>query len=148
MYVKVTNDTPIKYPYTVGDLRRDNPKTSFPKNVPITILANYGVLPVVHAEQPAYDPLVQTLKRDDMPTRVNNEWTIGYTVENLPQEQAEANVRRRRDDKLAATDWRVIKAYETSSNLPAEWELYRQALRDITTQVGFPHTVEWPVEPV
>ena len=28
-----------------------------------------------------------------------------------------------------------------------EWREYRQELRDITTQEGFPHNVEWPNEP-
>jgi len=36
---------------------------------------------------------------------------------------------------------------EKGTNIPAEWELYRQALRDITGQAGFPHQVEWPVKP-
>ena len=30
MFVKTTNDQIDQYPYTVGDLRRDNPNTSFP----------------------------------------------------------------------------------------------------------------------
>ena len=28
-----------------------------------------------------------------------------------------------------------------------EWRQYRKELRDITTQEGFPHNVEWPDEP-
>lgn len=56
-------------------------------------------------------------------------------------------VRASRDAKLAATDWRVIRAVETNTPMTAEWETYRQALRDITLQPGFPADVAWPVEP-
>lgn len=57
------------------------------------------------------------------------------------------DVRAQRDMLLAATDWRVIRATETNTPLSTEWEAYRQALRDITLQPGFPQTVTWPTEP-
>lgn len=56
-------------------------------------------------------------------------------------------VRAERDGKLAATDWIVIKAQETGVAIAPEWAVYRQALRDVTAQAGFPHTVEWPAQP-
>ena len=61
-------------------------------------------------------------------------------------EQAKS-VRASRDTKLAATDWVVIKAVETSTAVPADVATERQALRDITEQAGFPWTVEWPTQP-
>ena len=61
-------------------------------------------------------------------------------------EQAKS-VRVSRDAKLAECDWRVIKATETSTALPTEWATYRQALRDVTTQTGFPWTITWPESP-
>ena len=61
-------------------------------------------------------------------------------------EQAKA-VREDRNRRLAETDWMVIKALE--SNTPQSFEVaaYRQALRDVTTQAGFPWTIDWPVAP-
>jgi hypothetical protein len=61
-------------------------------------------------------------------------------------EQAKS-VRASRDAKLSECDWRVIKALE--SNLPQdfEWAAYRQALRDVTVQAGFPWTIDWPEAP-
>lgn len=58
-----------------------------------------------------------------------------------------AKIRSRRDGLLQETDWIVIKSYERGQNIPAEWELYRQALRDITAQAGFPYEVTWPTKP-
>jgi hypothetical protein len=61
-------------------------------------------------------------------------------------EQAKS-VRTTRDDKLKECDWVVIKNLETNSNIPGAWEVYRQALRDVPTQSGFPWTITWPDAP-
>ena len=61
-------------------------------------------------------------------------------------EQAKS-VRQQRDDKLKESDWRVIKALESSTPQDFAWAAYRQALRDITSQAGFPWTIDWPVNP-
>jgi len=61
-------------------------------------------------------------------------------------EQAKS-VRATRDDKLKECDWVVIKNLETNSNIPGAWEVYRQALRDVPSQSGFPWTVTWPDAP-
>jgi len=57
------------------------------------------------------------------------------------------SVRSTRDTKLAECDWRVIKAAETATTLDAAWATYRQALRDVTAQSGFPWTITWPDAP-
>jgi hypothetical protein len=61
-------------------------------------------------------------------------------------EQAKS-VRQTRDDKLKETDWVVIKNLELNANIPGVWEVYRQALRDVPTQSGFPWTITWPDAP-
>lgn len=58
-------------------------------------------------------------------------------------EQAK-NVRATRDAKLAETDWTQVADAPVDK---ATWATYRQALRDVTAQDGFPWTVEWPVAP-
>ena len=61
-------------------------------------------------------------------------------------EQAKS-VRQSRDDKLKECDWIVIKNLELNANIPGAWEVYRQALRDVTAQSGFPWTITWPDAP-
>jgi len=52
-------------------------------------------------------------------------------------------VRAERDRLLMSTDWWCI-----SDRTPTQAQLdYRQALRDIPTQDGFPDTVVWPTKP-
>ena len=55
-----------------------------------------------------------------------------------------ANVRRDRNEKLKDCDWTQIA--DSTADKPT-WATYRQALRDITAQEGFPWTVTWPVPP-
>ena len=52
-------------------------------------------------------------------------------------------VRKERDTFLASTDW-----WATSDRtMTAEQTAYRQALRDVTGQAGFPANVTWPTKP-
>lgn len=57
------------------------------------------------------------------------------------------SARDSRDKLLAECDWLVVKALELSQAVPAEWAAYRQALRDLPQQAGFPTTINWPVKP-
>ena len=56
-------------------------------------------------------------------------------------------VREDRDARLAASDWIVVKSAETGQPIPPAWTAYRQALRDVTFQEGFPVSVVWPAPP-
>lgn len=56
-------------------------------------------------------------------------------------------VRDIRDTKLSETDYLVVPDYPISEERLAEVKTYRQALRDITEQTGFPKDVIWPDVP-
>lgn len=67
-----------------------------------------------------------------------------FAVEAIPDEEFARRIRTERNQLLSESDWtQVIDAPVDQT----AWATYRQALRDITDQVGFPHTVEWPVKP-
>ena len=53
------------------------------------------------------------------------------------------NIRRQRDSLIKESDWRAV----SDRQLEPEWKEYRQALCDISKQEGFPHDVEWPIDP-
>ena len=57
------------------------------------------------------------------------------------------SARDSRDKLLAECDWLVVKALELAQAVPADWATYRQALRDLPQQAGFPTTINWPVKP-
>jgi len=66
-------------------------------------------------------------------------------LDNEPSE--EEKDRFQRDNLLEETDWIVVKYLDIGDPIPQEWSDYRQALRDITEQAGFPGNVDWPTEP-
>lgn len=150
MFVKVTNGQIDQYPYTVGDLRRDNPNTSFPKVIPDGVLADFGGFPVGYDAAPAYDPMTHRLEHSSVPVLKDGAWMLTKTVVALTAEQIAAreaakaaSIRLERDRKLAETDWMAL----SDVTMSAEMATYRQALRDITAQEGFPHSVNWPTKP-
>lgn len=57
------------------------------------------------------------------------------------------SARDSRDRLLAECDWVVVKSLESGQAVPTEWATYRQALRDIPQQAGFPTSINWPVKP-
>ena len=78
-----------------------------------------------------------------------------YTVKVEPISQADIDsknqikadeVRAERNQKLAESDWTQLPDAKTTVNTEA-WATYRQQLRNITEQTGFPWNVEWPVKP-
>jgi len=56
-----------------------------------------------------------------------------------------ASVRQQRNRLLAECDWTQLA--DTSSANQFAWAEYRQKLRDLPTQAGFPWTVTWPDAP-
>ena len=79
--------------------------------------------------------------------KIGDKWYTKYTIgqrdkEPIDKQYAE-NIRRQRYTLIKESDWRAVSDRE----LEPEWKEYRQALRDITKQEGFPHDVKWPVDP-
>jgi predicted metal-binding protein len=60
------------------------------------------------------------------------------------EEKAET-IRAERDALLAASDWTQLPDVPDATR--SAWAVYRQALRDITQQAGFPDAVVWPTKP-
>lgn len=58
-----------------------------------------------------------------------------------------ARARALRDALLAECDWAAIRAAEIGEPMPEQWLAYRQELRDITKQPGFPTQIDWPERP-
>lgn len=64
-------------------------------------------------------------------------------------EELAAGVRAERNRLLAESDWTQLPDARTAMGevKAAAWDTYRQALRDIPEQSGFPRDVVWPVKP-
>jgi putative heme degradation protein len=141
MFVKISGDQIVKYPYTMTDLRRENPQTSFSAVVPNEILVGYEVYPVSTVAAPSID--IKTHRLESRAENIDGAWTQVWETHQLPEASATDNVRAYRAKLLSETDWTAT----TDNTMTTEMTSYRQALRDITSQVGFPYSVEWPVKP-
>ena len=149
MYILAPNGTAEVYPYSIVQLKSDNPQVSFPKNPDDTLLASYSVFPVTAAERPVHDPITQNTTLV-APVLDDGVWMQAWEITAASAEEIEQRtedlvqtLRGQRDQLLLETDWMAL----SDNTMTPEWASYRQALRDITAQEGFPYEVEWPIEP-
>lgn len=148
MFAKVKDGAVEVFPYDITTLVLENRNVSFPKGFPDDVINSYDIFRVAEAEKPEFDPLTQDCVINDAPHLEGSKWVIGYTAQNKHVDIASKEVRRHRNALLKNTDWVVVFHTERGTSVPIEWKQYRQALRDITDQPGFPHAVIWPDTPV
>lgn len=60
---------------------------------------------------------------------------------------ADRRIRFTRDNLLRDSDIYMISDYPMSETMREQWRQYRQQLRDIPQQSGFPNNITWPIEP-
>ena len=158
MYAKIKDSTLITYPYGWGQFVADNPYTNYGQNTdfvtlfPSTTLGQegYTLVAVTQVTQPTIDPITQDIA-EGTPIVENGVWTQVWNVtqassEEIAQRNASqaSNVRKQRDAKLTKCDWTQVADAPVDK---ATWATYRQALRDLTKETGFPWTITWPTDP-
>ena len=144
-YVKVL-ESGDAVSYSFSSLKVDNPNTSFPKNPSESMLSDIGVFKVNQEKPESYDRLTQQVIEGDL-ENIDGVWVRKAKIVNLPKEKAKSNIREERDVLLKKSDWAVVYSTEKNEEVPEEWKTYRQALRDIPQQAGFPMEVTWPEKP-
>jgi hypothetical protein len=122
---KIITDAGKFGPYETVDVLEDRYRVNGAADLPFTVIGQGEISDVVDGDFPP-----PSTTPSDVQTA----------------EQAEF-IRQIRNNKLKESDWRFIKALE--SNIPQDfaWAAYRQNLRDITTQSGFPWSIDWPTQP-
>ena len=150
MYVKVKNSKVERFPFSIFDLRKENPSTLFSATLTADQLSAVGVFSVTEQPKPATDRFSYAVKRA-LPELVDGQWVVLWDVvlkssgelaeDNQKQEES---IRDSRNGKLADSDWTQVADAPVDK---AAWATYRQALRDVTSQTGFPWEVTWPAKP-
>lgn len=157
MLAKIINNAVAEYPYDYAHLQADNPYTRFADgNVTAAFdgteawQAGARLVEVAVAERPTHDERTERLQQA-VPVLVDGQWIAGWNiVAKTDPEIADADaakaasMRGERNAKLTASDWTQIADAPVNS---LAWANYRQALRDLPAQQGFPWAVTWPVEP-
>ena len=148
MYAKLNNGQVERYPYTIGQLRKDHRNVSFPKVMSDEVLAQFNMVKVAPTERPADD---HTKNFTVTAAQVGGAWVEKWVSTSATQDEITertsnkaAQVRAERDALLAATD------YTQLADAPGDataWATYREALRNLPTRSGFPWTMTWPTKP-
>lgn len=138
-------------------------KVKVPSPLTVEWMTTHGVDPVFEGPQATGGTVYQYSQFTGIEQQSDGKWYTKYILGPIFTDNEEATaaeqeaaykarrdaeqataVRAQRDRLLAECDWRVIKALELGQAIPAEWAAYRQALRDVPTQDGFPWTINWP----
>ena len=70
-----------------------------------------------------------------------------YVEPTVDVEDLATKIRMQRNNLLKQTDYLMMSDYPIESDRLAKVKIYRQALRDIPEQAGFPRTIAWPEKP-
>ena len=156
---------------TQGEIRRSMPNTSLPRVWTASICDSLGIDPVLAAPAPTPSGEYKSVGRNGVVQDANGNWVQAYverdmfadyvdeegvTVTKASQEEAYTATkdtaaalaaRNTRDGLIASCDWMAIKAFEAGTTVGTEWATYRQALRDVSAQEGFPNDITWPTQP-
>jgi len=154
VFAKIKDGVVEKFPYSIRELFRDHPNTSFPARPSDATLAAFDVVRVTEKPLPGFDEQESFLVQGATPFKEGDQWftqpaTHRFSAEQLVDRNAAQtlSVYAERDRLLLETDWVIVKSIETNVPVPAKWLSYRRALRDISLQEGFPCSVTWPVKP-
>ena len=147
MYLRIIDET-INYPYSIPQLRVAFPNVSLPAELTDVSLVEWDMYVVTPTPMPTdytknitegtpvltdgvyYQNWIQTdASQSEIDYRLENQWFI---------------IRETRNELLSECDWTQLA--DIPSETKEAWTIYRQALRNITTQSS-PFSITWPVKP-
>jgi hypothetical protein len=132
-----------------GEVRSLYPNTSFPSQWSVELVEELGLDPVFETPAPTVTRY-QTAYKDGT-EQVAGKWVWKWSISEMDdaakaaKDAAQATaVRADRDRRLADSDWTQVADAPVDK---AAWATYRQELRDVPAQAGFPWDITWPVKP-
>jgi len=150
-----------------GQIRSMHPNVSLPKVWGVNVHQSLGIDPVTPTVQPDPSGDYKVVVRNGVEQDANGNWVWAWTEQDMFQEYTddegtvvtvqaqidakvaadnaalEATERSTRDDLLKATDHYGLSDVTMTEAMTT----YRQALRDVPQQEGFPQTITWPTKP-
>lgn len=149
-YVQSKGGVFVRHIFDIEPTQWDENNFCYARKLTPEQAAHFGVTKLQIVTPPYFDPATQ--RRDEGPAVLSNGvWVQQYIVTALSAEDVAAKAaaqaaqaRTERARLLAASDWTQVADAPVDQ---AAWATYRQALRDVTSQAGFPWTVQWPTQP-
>ena len=158
--VRIRQTGAVMYESELRSYLKANDGPSYDQLTP-EVMEAIGVDPVFEGPQASGGTVYQYSQRDGV-EQIEGKWYTKYILgpvftdgETTAAEQEAAykamkdaeqakSVRTQRGEKLKECDWTQVADAPVDQTA---WATYRQALRDVTAQTGFPWTVEWPTQP-
>lgn len=106
MHALVTNQRIEKYPYSISELRKDNPQVSFPKNPGDELLAAFNVVRVQPTDFPAYNSMTQRIE-EGQPVFSDGQWVQAWKVTPLTADEVAQQQRALQENIVAQTQQRL-----------------------------------------
>jgi hypothetical protein len=146
MYAKIIDNTLIKYPYSLADMRAEYPNIEIADEPTDAQLAACNAKRAIRGPAPTQSSRTHTFS---MAFSDNDDGsvTIIFVSHELDRRLAEFNMRDARDAALTRCDWVITRAFEEGTPVPPAYLTYRQELRNLPEQEGFPYEYVWPAEP-
>lgn len=141
-YIKLSTK---KYPYYEGDIRLEHPEILESQTYP-NFPCPDDFAPVEPTEVPKVDPAYEYIAADE-PEFKDGKWYQKWKVEKIPRHILEPKFREERNLRLIRSDWTQLPDAPISGEEKSLWTEYRQQLRDLPAQEGFPWYIHWPVAP-
>jgi hypothetical protein len=146
MQVRIRQTGAVMYE---AEFRALFPNTGFPVQLTEEIINEFGGDVVFEGPQ-AQPTRYQVAFRDGV-EQIDGKWYTKYSVADMEQEAKDAldasqaaSQRAFRNTLLSDCDWTQLP--DAPVNTQA-WANYRQGLRDVTSQAGFPWDIQWPEKP-
>jgi hypothetical protein len=144
IYVRLADNTTVAEPFTyVEGFHFDK---MFSENPPENMVAIETDLPYTVETQCRYLPVSAEL--------VDNVWTATYETIQFTVEEYQPHLAKVRTAQLSKrlfllkdSDWTQMPDSPLGEEDKAVWKVYRQALRDVPAQRGFPFDIDWPIHP-
>jgi hypothetical protein len=163
MQVRIRETGQVMYE---SEFRALFPNTSMPQQLSEALINDLGADVVFEGPQASGGTVYQYSQASGV-EQVDGKWYTKYTLGPVFIDQVEdgvtttaaeqeatykaqkdaeqaKSIRATRDEKLSECDWTQVEDAPVDKTV---WATYRQALRDVTAQSGFPWTVEWPAKP-
>jgi hypothetical protein len=111
MHALISNGAVEKYPYTIGNLRKDNPHTSFPKRPSDEMLEDWNVYAVARVDRPDVDPITQNVT-EETPVLIDGQWTQVWVVTDASAEE----IAERKEQQLQGIKADRANAYQIEAD--------------------------------
>lgn len=139
-----------EYPFVINALRKKFPQVSFPRDITTINLNEYNVVSVELTDRPTFNEKTHYLS-EGVPINENGVWKQTWVLTEFSTDEIQQHLldkqeeeREKRNKLLKKSDWTQLSDTPTNT---AAWAVYRQALRDLPSQEGFPYNITWPTQP-